>query len=441
MPRKNRVPSYRLHRASGQAVVTLSGHDHYLGVHGTAESHAAYARLLAEWQAGGRHLASRAPDKTVDEVLAPYLLHAQAYYVKHGQPTTQLDRVKRALVEVRRLYGSTPAADFGPSRLKAVRDQLVGQGLCRRYTNQLVDCIKRCWKWAVAEELVPPSAYEGLRAVEGLRRGRTSASESTPILPVEISVVEATAKHLTRDLAGMVLLGRHSGMRPGEVCALRLGDLDRSGLVWIYRPGSHKTEHHGRGRAVPLGPQAQAVLRDFLPRECPGCGLSDRPYRLGWNWEAGVCGPCSDRREDLGIVGPWPTAWRYVGDPGAHVFSPAESIADAYATKRAARKTPVQPSQQLRARSREMSRARRSRPIRDHWDASSYSHAILRTCRKHGIPDWAPNQLRHTYGTEVRQRFGLEAAQVILGHSRADVTQVYAERDSTLALRVAQEMG
>ena len=36
---------------------------------------------------------------------------------------------------------------------------------------------------------------------------------------------------------------------------------------------------------------------------------------------------------------------------------------------------------------------------------------------------WHPNQLRHSYATKVRREHGLEAAQVLLGHSRADVTQ------------------
>jgi site-specific recombinase XerC len=54
---------------------------------------------------------------------------------------------------------------------------------------------------------------------------------------------------------------------------------------------------------------------------------------------------------------------------------------------------------------------------------------------------WSPNQLRHSAATEVRRRFGLEAAQVILGHSQANITQVYAERDYTLAARVAKEVG
>jgi hypothetical protein len=42
-----RTPSYRLHRARGLAVVTLGGRDHYLGPHGTPESHEAYDRLVA----------------------------------------------------------------------------------------------------------------------------------------------------------------------------------------------------------------------------------------------------------------------------------------------------------------------------------------------------------------------------------------------------------
>jgi site-specific recombinase XerC len=54
---------------------------------------------------------------------------------------------------------------------------------------------------------------------------------------------------------------------------------------------------------------------------------------------------------------------------------------------------------------------------------------------------WFPNQLRHTAGTEIRKRYGLEAAQTVLGHSKADVTQVYAERDYALAARVAKEVG
>ena len=47
-------PAYRKHRRSGQAIVTLSGQDHYLGPHGTKASKSEYDRLVGEWLANGR---------------------------------------------------------------------------------------------------------------------------------------------------------------------------------------------------------------------------------------------------------------------------------------------------------------------------------------------------------------------------------------------------
>ena len=54
---------------------------------------------------------------------------------------------------------------------------------------------------------------------------------------------------------------------------------------------------------------------------------------------------------------------------------------------------------------------------------------------------WSPNQLRHAKGTEVRRTLGLEAAQVTLGHRKADVTQIYAQRNDELGKEVARVTG
>ena len=54
---------------------------------------------------------------------------------------------------------------------------------------------------------------------------------------------------------------------------------------------------------------------------------------------------------------------------------------------------------------------------------------------------WHTHRLRHNYATQVRKQFGLEAAQVLLGHSTADVTQIYAERDMDRAASVAAKIG
>ena len=42
-----RKPSYRLHKPSGQAIVTISGKMHYLGEYESLESHQAYERIIA----------------------------------------------------------------------------------------------------------------------------------------------------------------------------------------------------------------------------------------------------------------------------------------------------------------------------------------------------------------------------------------------------------
>lgn len=55
---------------------------------------------------------------------------------------------------------------------------------------------------------------------------------------------------------------------------------------------------------------------------------------------------------------------------------------------------------------------------------------------------WHPHQIRHTAGTLIRQAFGLEAAQLALGHSSAKVTDaVYAERDMARVIEVMKRIG
>jgi integrase len=82
-----------------------------------------------------------------------------------------------------------------------------------------------------------------------------------------------------------------------------------------------------------------------------------------------------------------------------------------------------------------------SQAARDRYDRRTYNTAIERACLKAGVPRWHPNQLRHTAATAIRARLGLDAAQTVLGHAKADVTQVYAERDLTKARDVMAEMG
>jgi hypothetical protein len=69
----------------------------------------------------------------------------------------------------------------------------------------------------------------------------------------------------------MVQFQRHTGMRPGELVIMRSMDLDTSGQVWLYRPGSdqgpqgkHKMAWRGHGKTIALGPKAQEILKPWL---------------------------------------------------------------------------------------------------------------------------------------------------------------------------------
>lgn len=401
-----RLPKYRKHKATGQAMVTLSGRDFYLGPHKSKASRMQYDRLVCEWLEAGRQLPARANDLTILEVASRYWKFAKTYYVKNGQPTGTQYHIKAILRVLQETYGDTEAADFGPLGLKALRRKMINAGHSRKYINKQVGHLVRVFRWAASEQLLPASVYQSLQAVPGLRQGRTSAPDHAPVLPVPEADVQAVLPHLSRVVSDMVRLQRLTGCRPEEVCLLRPGDLDRSNAVWEYRPASHKTQHHGRERVVYVGPKGQAVLR---------------PYFL--------------RAAD------------------AYCFSPAEAERACREERRAGRTTPSNYGNRPGSNRKRDPKRRPS----DYYTADSYRRAIHRGCdRAFPAPDgldgealaawqsqhrWSPNRLRHSAATEIRSRFGLEAAQVTLGHAQADVTQVYAERDAQLARHVAKEMG
>jgi len=394
---KSRPPAYRRHKASGQARVIVGGKHVYLGPYGSPDSKEAYSRVVASLsQNGGRQPASIAVGDapTVSALILAYWKFAENYYRRNGAPTKELTGMREALRPLRDLFGSTLASDFGPKSLKVVRQAMIDADLSRGVVNRRINRIKRLIKWAVAEELVPPSNYHALQAVAGLRYGRCDARETEPVKPVPDAWVDATLPYVSAQVSAMIQLQRLTGMRPCEVVLMRGRDLDMTGDLWLYEPAEHKNLWRGHSRQVPLGPQAQAILKPYLKL-----------------------------------------------DLQAYLFSPAEAEAARNEARKANRKSPMTPSQAKRK-----PKKRPLRPKQDRYDVASYRRAItygIKKANKAGkeVPHWNPYRLRHSYATDVRKRFGIEAAQVSLGHARADVTQVYAERNLELARKVAQECG
>lgn len=202
MPKKN-IPTYRLHKASGQAIVELDGNVFYLGKHKSKASRVKYDELIAEWILNGKQLppTRRRNDLSVEELAIRCLEFAEGYYRKDGRTTGSFERARLALSYAIRYYGNKSVTEFGPLALTFCRDKMVAQGLSRKYCNTLVGILRQCFKWGVANEFVPPDVLHALQAVSGLREGRTKAPDLPPIEPVDDTIVEATLVYLSTTVA------------------------------------------------------------------------------------------------------------------------------------------------------------------------------------------------------------------------------------------------
>ena len=398
---KNPVPSYLRHQATGQARVVIGGKTYYLGPYNSPESRAEYGRLIGEWSANKATItptssspASRPADVSVSELSLAYFRHAETYYVKNGLQTSEIDVIRMALRPVNLLYGHAPARDFGPLALDACRQKLVAQGLARSSVNKLVGAIRLMFKWGASRQMIPGTVPHALASLAGLRKGRSAAIEPEPIGPVAEAVVEKSLAHMVAPVAAMVRLQALTGMRPGEVVIMRTRDLNTTAPIWEYRPSSFKTEHHEteRGRMVYIGPQVQAILREWLNL-----------------------------------------------DLDAYLFNPAQAVAAINSQRREERKTPLYPFHATRYEREKKGRGRRS--DRGLYSVTSYRKAIERACEKAHVPTFTPNQLRHSLATRLRREFGLEATGAVLGHSDLTTSQIYAEKDAALAKTVMGKIG
>ena len=405
MPRtkKGSLPSYRLHQPTGQAVVTIDGQDYYLGPFGSAESKKKYSRLTDVWNARQERSAAETEElpqlsevrdvATVKELILQYTLHAQQYYHASEGQQKEVGCIRDALQIVKDLYGRSPAHEFGPKALKAVRRAMIARGWARSYVNHQINRVKRMFRWATEEELIPATKYHALQSVRGLRKGTSDVRETKKVRPVPLKFVRKVLKRVRPMIRAMILVQLLSGCRPGEVCRLKPRRVSQNGAVWVYRLARHKTAHHGKRRRIFLGPRAQKILEPWLK----------------------------------GIA------------PDEYVFNPARDEVTRQAERRAKRKTPLWPSHLKRLAAKKQ--AAPARPKRDRYDTASYRRAIKRACKQAKVQAWSPNRLRHLAATRIRRRHGIEMARIILGHSSLVVTQVYAEEDRKKAMEVMGQMG
>jgi len=422
----------RLHKASGQAYVVLSGKAIYCGKPDDPATEQRYHRALAEWMAAGRQLPADPNTITVKELLARFWAHAEQYYrtLTDGR-SKELEQFRLALRPMKEFYGNTPATEFGPRALKTVRQKMIEMGWCRSYTNKQVNRIRHVFKWAVSDEVIPSSVLHALQAVEGLKRGRSDAPDLEAVKPVPMAMVDAIQPFVSRQVWAMVQLQLFTAARAGEIARIRPLDIDRGDEkvlpgkgAWICRLDEHKTAWHGHERKIYIGPRAQQALTPFLLRDPNAYCFSPTEAE-------------AERREHLHDVRTTPLSCGNV--PGSNRRkAPKRSAGERYTT-----------DAYRRAIARACDEAFPApEPLAKRWDETIAKwEARLAPEQKAELAAWQkahrwhPHQLRHNAATELRKEFGIEAARIILGHRSAAITEVYAEQDERQAIEAIMKVG
>ena len=169
---------------------------------------------------------------------------------------------------------------------------------------------------------------------------------------------------------------------------MTMAEIARTADVWLDKPGQHKNAWREMERKIYIGPKAQEIISKYF-----------RP-------------------------------------DGKPLFSPADWMLEHRELRRSKRKSKVQPSQVDR---------RTENPLvapGDRYTKDSYTRAIARACKKHGIPHWSPNQVRKTKAVEVLEQLGLDFARAIVGHHDDETTtRYYAKEDKARCMQVARAMG
>lgn len=388
---------------------------HYLGRAHSPESWERYHAALAS------HLAGTVPEPRTHarRALAAFTVGelAERWYLamrdQFGPTHQKAYEARHAAIELTRTHATATVGEFGPRAFKSIRDRLVHDGRSRQFVNRRMNSIRRCFRWGVAEELVPGDRIQALAAVDGLRHG--AAPESEPRRAADPAAVDAVVAWLAANghegAAALVRFLRATGCRPGEACRARWAEFHLGAELPHYRPARHKTARHGIERLVPLNADALAAIgsthHDSL----------GRPNRAEQVIQTADC--TNDKERDQTYRShhhhhhePKRNAQRKLESESWSVFAHREKHTHAVFVN---------------------SRGRAFTP-------NALLLAVRRAIAATGCADWSPYGLRHLAATTALARTGSEAAAAaLLGHTpRSTIIQRYSRDRLALAARAAK---
>ncbi len=365
MPRpRNSIPKYSVDR-NGRAFTKVGGRFISLGRGDDAESRQRYAAVLTAYTNGSALDGSpvtageRNPDVTLSELFLKYVTEALPRFSRAEQHC-QTTVIRLA----HQFYGETPIGDFGPLKLRTLRNAMIAgdpaaisvegkpcprKPWSRNTVNRQVKRLRAIIRWGVSWEMVSPLVVDALDTVSSLSESETTAAESKPRLAVPDEDIQAVRQQLRakhRDVLDLLLL---TGARPGELLMLTTGMIEQNGEMWRCELTRHKSAHKGKRRVLHFNAAAQLILRRYLQ-----------------------------------------------SDPDVMLF-----------------------------------KMRRD----------NFGHTIKRACLRAKVTPFCPHQLRHTVATKLVDEIGTEAAQRLLGHATAAMTEHYSKAAERQAVEAAKRLG
>lgn len=269
-----RVPPVpRRHKSRNLAYVRVGGKAIYLGPWGSEKAANAYERFLARWRMQPQPRIDVKPGEpvTVLKLATLYIQWAQSEFVKFGRVTSEVSCRRIACRVLCSQFGRQYAEAFTPKMLEECQVQMIADGFTRSSINLHTWRIRDVWRWGTKEGLVSVTVWQALKSVRGVRVGK-GAVESKRVAPVAAEVFTATVDKLKEPYRSIARLQRLLGCRPGEVCGMKVGDIDRRQSEWRYavRPELNKQAAKQREQVYWLGPICQALLQPFIVGKADG---------------------------------------------------------------------------------------------------------------------------------------------------------------------------
>jgi integrase len=326
MPRIPAWPPVPYRHSSGRARVKIDGKAYYLGPYGSSEAARNLKHLVTRIEL---ERAGKAPpdEMTVSALCGMYLeQQAKERQDRQGNPTQEMGHISRVVRTLIHAHGPMLAREVEPRHIKEVRDLFIHgyehpafetmRPQSRKTVKANLSRLKGVFKWAALENLISAESFQRIRLVRAPRVNEPGVTESLDVLPVPEKDLEKTLPHLGYPVRQMVDVQLLCGCRPGEICRLCPGDIDRHDLIWEWKLKEHKTAWRGHTRVILLGPKAQAILTPFLlrpadkpcfsPREAYAIGRSKvdrtdtyapRDYYTSWTYWRAIQRAC--RRADV----------------------------------------------------------------------------------------------------------------------------------------------